>query len=906
MFHSKSHGILAAILSFPIVGALHAEVVLIGDALQRSPELSKSLQARQLAVTPAGPNALGQLDVAKTSVVVLAPEQPLPPETRIGLTRFLASGGHVVVVGAGAFDYAPRPANPAPLSRFGDPQGYRVVRRERSTAARTTSHREPARVESITGPDGKPALNFRTHIRGMEDFLVELDVAAVRSPRRSVLQFWGKGDSYMDLLAIEIRDTQGKRWLGFVPLGGEWKHHAISLADFLPEGWANPDEPYPLLKPETVATIGLGTNMATVWPEKPMTFALGSVDLAEDAGGYYTPTAALLTVRLPFHENGMKIPAWLFDPFAGTERVTATALRRIGDGSTIDQSFDAWTCPTPNMEHPGPRMGTDHQKEYTLKFERETRRIPLWETGPSGNHSTRVVAELRVAAAGKSPGANVALFGVPIQTILGSATLVSSLTQTIVSVARQPKIAGVTLNTTPAGKGAEGVVPTVTVVVQNPLSRAIRGKLSATVADGRLRGEASLTVPPRATSSVRVALSAVPADFPFARFEWRVIFESDVGRDELHDRVDVERALLHASRHMIGTQQCFPDGRISHHYFGDVYGARAMVAYADFLRRKPERLQGNADLWRTLSPAAIEGCAWRFFDMLVQRQNEDGSIPMGYGEHTHIYNIADAGSMALGAGHVASISSDRNRREKLFQLCRMFADWAETFYIDEELSKELSEKFPDRASKGETKVGHYGIGLGRLTRNQTGPSWVLPDILGAQLLLARVDPHSDYPRIAERNMRAYLDAGYTTVGYFHAEAMLWGMLTTQDATLRRRIADNLRTTFLAALLKGQANDMYLRGARAFLNGLSLVYYRQYVEDNAAVRAVLLKYLWAFASEDAPNAMRRVAETFPKPAHGESIAASKQAACGAIWAMELIEPGSTLLRAEGFPRVIREK
>ena len=201
MFASRFRGISTATLSFSIAGALHAGVVLIGDAFQRSPQLAKSLQAEKVVVASAEASALGQLDAAQTTVVVLAPKKPLPPEARVGLARFITSGGHAVVVGAHAFDYAPRPTRPVPLSRFDNPQGHRVVRPERP-AARTAPLRESARVESITGPDGKAALNFRTHIRGMEDFLVELDVAAVRSPRRSVLQFWAKGDSYMDLLAL--------------------------------------------------------------------------------------------------------------------------------------------------------------------------------------------------------------------------------------------------------------------------------------------------------------------------------------------------------------------------------------------------------------------------------------------------------------------------------------------------------------------------------------------------------------------------------------------------------------------------------------------------------------------------------------------------------------------------------
>lgn len=891
---TTGRALLGGITSLVFAALLHADVLVVGDALNRSADFARSLRAADLAVRAAGPAALADLDPAQTPVVVLASEKALPPNARLALNRFIATGGHVVVVGAHLFDYAPRPTNPVALGRFAAARDFRVVE--------TRVPREKPHRETIAGPDGKPALQFSTTLRGFDDFRVELDATALRARDRSVIEFWARGDAYMDLLALEILDNAGQRWLGFVPIGREWAKHAISLADFLPHGWAKPDEPYPLLPPETIVTVGLGPNLATLWPEKPMTLALGSVDLAEDATRKYAPTSALVPLRLPFLENGIRTPAWLFDPFAGSQSIAAQALRPVGaNAETFQPPVNVWLCPPPHLEHPGPRMGSDHRKDYILKFEHEIRRIPWCDALAAGGAGGGPVAELRVAASGKLRGTTVALFGIPVETILSSPVLRQSLTDAIVAVATRPKVAGVTINTTSAKMSGHSVVPTLTVVLQNPRARAVTGNVVATVAAGALRGEANVTVPPRATAAVTIALSAVPADFPFTKFDWRVALETDGGRDEWRDRVDLERGLLHASRHMVGTQQQFPDGRISNHYFADIYGARAMLAYADLVRREPERLQANADLWQGFSPAQIEAAALRFCDMLVRRQNPDGSVPMGYGEQAGTYNIADTGSMALGIGQVIPLLPDSARGERYLAFCRAFAGWAETFYIDAKLSAKLTAEFPDRARKGEAKAGHYGIGQTSRGRTLTGPSWVLPDILGAQILLQQVDGSANYQRIADRNLRAYLDAGYGSAGYFHAEALVWGMLATSDPELRRRIADNLRTTFIATLLQGEANDMYDRGARAFLNGLALVYYRRLVEDNAAVRALLLKYAWAFAAEDAPNGMRRVAETFPKPVHGESIAASKQASCGAIWAMELLEPGATLLRSGGSPR-----
>lgn len=165
----------------------------------------------------------------------------------------------------------------------------------------------------------------------------------------------------------------------------------------------------------------------------------------------------------------------------------------------------------------------------------------------------------------------------------------------------------------------------------------------------------------------------------------------------------------------------------------------------------------------------------RFFDLLVARQNEDGAIPMGYSEHLAVYNVADGGQISLSLGQVAPLIPDPARREAYLQFCRRFIDWAETFYIDEERARELAAKFPDKIKKGEVTAGHYGLGWGHLKRNESGPFWVMPDILGTQTLLTYVDSNPDYRRIAQRNLRAYLDAGYRADGYFWAEGAHVGL-----------------------------------------------------------------------------------------------------------------------------------
>lgn len=79
-----------------------------------------------------------------------------------------------------------------------------------------------------------------------------------------------------------------------------------------------------------------------------------------------------------------------------------------------------------------------------------------------------------------------------------------------------------------------------------------------------------------------------------------------------------------------------------------------------------------------------------------------------------------------------------------------------------------------------------------------------------------------------------------------------------------------------------------------LNGLPLLYYQRNIENNANLRAVLLKYIWTVGSESSCNAIGRVTQSLPKPVHGESIAASKYAALCALWCIEMMLEESTLI------------
>jgi len=354
---------------------------------------------------------------------------------------------------------------------------------------------------------------------------------------------------------------------------------------------------------------------------------------------------------------------------------------------------------------------------------------------------------------------------------------------------------------------------------------------------------------------------------------------------------------------MVNAQKIYPDGRISNHYFADAYGVRAMMAYVKYLDKHPEHLKLNPDLWKQISPQQIRESAERFGDMLVRRQNADGSVPMGYGEQSNSFNVADGGQISLGLGSIAYEDVDGARHEQYLRACKKIIDFAETFYIDEQRFKKLQTEDAGDVKKYRTHPGYYGLGVysGGKRRN-AGPIWVLSDLLASQALLSYAFPEGPYRELLERNVDIYLQHAGSTSGWYQSEAMIWCWLSVADQATRQRIADNLKSTFLPTLFAGKEDDMYDAGARGTLRGLPLVYYRRYLGDSKNARAALLKYVWAAGSESSSDSVAALAREYPNPHHGMSIEAMKFGEFSSIWAMELLQPNSTLLQMGTFPRV----
>lgn len=883
-----------------IVSSGSAEPVLIygktftGSAEFRERLLSKGFQLRLLTL-----EELKNVSVKQGHLLILATDTSIHPDIRRTIDKYLQTGGNIILAGEKGFDYSPVPVLPVSLVNFEQPETYTVVHPQRKMKFGSL---EKERIEVISSGSNKKALEFSTKHRGMRDVMLETSLKGKRSSFRSVITFRAKGNAYMDLMALEILDVQGRKWYNFTSITPEWKEYAVSLADFIPENWTNENDAYPLLRPENIDTLRMGVNLITVWREKPMYFAVADICLAENASRFYTPTSALKRMKVPYLENDIKIPQWLFDPMFQGQSLSGERVifRReefpFGDYE-IKKADSLFSLAKMLSPQPGARMGTDCMKSYDLREEREKRMIPVFQTG--GKHGERLhdIARLDLYAGGRYAGAAIGLFGITPRKIVSHPQIQNALIECVCFILRNPVIMAVRMNTTTAETRKHEISPLLKVILKNPSSRPVKGKVLVNIANEKLKGKLDVKIPAQSILEKEIKLDQVPFDFPIHKYNWRVSFESKQKKDFWDDSVNVERTMLLSFKYLINAQKHYPDGRFSHHYFGDAYGVRAMLAYCNVLEKQSGHLQRNQDVWKTISPDDIKNAAFRFCDMLVEKQTSEGALPMGYAEHSRGYNVADGGQIGLSLVQSAQYISDQERRDRYLELAYRFADWAEEFYIDSARSEVLALLEPEEYAKGNAFTGMYGLGKYGNKKKLTGPSWVVADILALQICLASIkeDPRSEkYIKIAKRNIKFYVNAMYSATGYYQAEALFWAWMHSSDKFVRAKIEKNLKTTFIPNLLKGVENEMFKLGGRRTLNALPLLYYQRHIENNAGVRAALLKYVWTAGSESSLSAIGHHSEIFPKPVHGESLASIKYVALSALWCMEILFPGSTLL------------
>jgi len=786
----------------------------------------------------------GNSSTEDADLIIVGADSPVSPDVRTNINNALSGGnmGNVIFLGNKAFDYSPVPVDPKAIVDFNDSSSFSHGHERREKAARFTEN--PA-VNVIQDPEGHPALEMKTTNWVSCDYFVKVDFSDPISDDRTVLTFNARGNEYMDMLSLEIKDKDNKTWIAFLPLTCEWQRYALSLADFLPLA-RKANEEYALLKPSDVRQLLVGTNIKVIWYEHATCLGLSELAFAKNTNPYYAPTSSLQMVGRQMFVRVTSLPEDIYDP--------------------------AW-----RVEHPfdATRTNPSDKNEFPISYkDRESRIVKL-------THGT---VEFFPMCARK--GAAVALLP------RWSAELNGDILKAAELMTRTPMTVGTRFNTS-KGTVETGVIPQLTIWIRNPLHKEVKTTLTSVIGD-RLKYSGPADLQELCLQERILRFNAVPEDFPFNRFEWNIELE---GYDNFTGCVDLEKALIWSCRHMVRNQSLQKDGRFSNHFFGDAYGVRAMMEFVWHARRDPALVSRNAALLADCNVDTIEKAAFRWLDMMCDRQLEDGMMYMGYSEPKPSSNVADMGEVCVCVFQMLPYIEDAARRERYSSCFEKTLRWAEQYYIaNREDSLRVAELYPEEARKGNATPGHYGLGVLGLKPRSYGPIWVNELLMPAHCAIlthGTEEQKAFFRPIFERNSAFIIHENYHSKTYYHAESVFWHWMVTGDPEKKKLLAWNFTKTQLLARFNADPMEPYRVGGRAGLNALPLLYYRRYFEDSPSVRAVLLKYWWAYAELESFHGPERQYYAFPKATHGEGLGSSKFAGHAAVAAVESLWPGATL-------------
>lgn len=775
-------------------------------------------------------------------LVVVSGSTPVAPDKRSDLNALFAEGtANLLFLGERAFDYSPKPADARRIIDFSGRKGWEVVNEKREKKARFT---EMPAVSLINDPWGSPAVELKTLKDCTKDCFIKVCFPTPLPEDRNVLTFRAKGNEWMDVLSLEARDNLGKVWVAFVPITTEWAEYALTFADFLPQG-RQKDENYIPLTPSRVTELMIGTNIQVIWYEQPTYLGLSEVSLAKNLAPYTVPESNLQKVQIAFEKRATAIPEDLYDP----------AWRAKNPWDVIRNDADT-------------KIGNYSKKD------RESRIVRL-------NSGT-----VEFFPEGVRKGGAVALFPE------WKAEYTSDVLRAAELMTRTPLAVSTRMNM------KDGRAQ-LTVWLRNPLPTEVRTSMDINIG-GVLKDNSKNTLPGNSvTAKVRI-LDPLPENFPLTKFDWSVNVGSKSASNTLGGTIDLERAFIKACQYLVKNQRTLPDGRISNHYFGDAYGVRAMLILVHQARKDPSIVERNADLLASIGIDDIEAAAFRWLDMMCDRQHPDGLMYLGYGEPRATSNVADMGEITTCVFQALQYISDPVRKERYSEAFENGVKWMENFYIDtEEKSAEVRENWASYlTAKGkEDQIGRYGLGMLGARRRTYGPIWVNELIMPVHCILAfygNEEQKAFFRPIFDRNSDYMMTQKYTSTHYYHAESTFWHWYVTPDPERKALLQDNMTRTMLPRRFAGDPMEPYDRGGRSAMNAMPLLYYQRFIQDSPEIRAVLLKYLWAFAETGSYHAIDRLSEAFPKATHGEGIAASKFAGHSAIWAAEALWPGCTLL------------
>ena len=211
------------------------------DLVDRSTttNLAAALRGAGFGVTPlscADLAAEGVLSAARFDALVLPDARRFPGPAADALSRFLRSGGDLVLLGGLPFAEPVWPADGEWVTEaelagavattpdgtvLHDFEDGKAPRWSRSSNATTN----PSAVSVENGPHGRC---LRVDVRGLSGWdNVRTPFPGASAGGANALALWAKGDAATPKLAIELREEDGSRWIATLDLTTEWRRHVL-------------------------------------------------------------------------------------------------------------------------------------------------------------------------------------------------------------------------------------------------------------------------------------------------------------------------------------------------------------------------------------------------------------------------------------------------------------------------------------------------------------------------------------------------------------------------------------------------------------------------------------------------------------------------------------------------------
>ena len=713
-------------------------------------------------------------------------------------------------------------------------------------------------------------------------FYVRVPLQETGRSEQSVIRFWARGDEATDRLCLELNEADGSRWKYFVKLTPEWRQHTAWMTDFA--CYASPARggPGDRVRPGEVVCLKLGFYRALFDEQHPRIVRLDQVERC--AGAQRRPDE-----RLRHWQEWRKQYAYLKAVPPAPELDLLQDVRRTADvvslraaagqhaidpGLRVQGSFSGFDVDpvTRRAADPAWHMGPGPSARW----------VPLLEGYTADDDRAGVLAGLLLSYRGPYRGARCAFFCVDSEDLFpgDQPAMERVFIDTVRALTQLPFLCDVE----PSFSVEDGrLQETWRAGVVNASGRGQHLAVEMHPVGGDAVRTAAVQLSPGDVRGVSVAFDS--SDLDLKCLGVRVVLRRD-GRaiDELRVEADALAGLTAAGDWLLANQQAA--GNFSRIYYGDVYGARALLVLG--------RLAGKT----IYTDAAI-----RMADMMVRDQRSDGGWWVGYGPARDCVFVADDGCIALGLVQMAA-QVDAARRKAYLDAARRFVGFREGFRITGQAAQELAAQYgPDHPG-----ILRGGLGIGYVRndyfadapyptahREMRQRPWTLHCSLPFLGGLCRLDESERHRALAVQDTRWFLErceAGEDKVtGGYANEAAVWMLDTLDDTELQDRLERELTDHFLPYVSDQSRTWWTAAGGRGALLLPGLVYCSRELTPGPTAEAALARVVWSLCADASPLSLCRITERFPATTNTEVV---MYVCFSSVGLAELLEPRSTML------------